>query len=64
MDLHNQAVTGPEILRIIRNAPEAQCGLRYACEWLFDPEALDKFPIELAADFIGSSASVKNSRIR
>jgi hypothetical protein len=64
VDLHNQAVTGAEILRIIRNAPEAQRGLRYACEWLFDPEALDKFPIELAADFIGSSASVKNSRIR
>lgn len=61
VDLHNQAASGTEILRLIRSAPESQGGLRYACEWLFDREALDKFPAELAADFIGASTPAKSS---
>lgn len=60
VDLHNQGANTAEILRLIRKVPESQGGLRSACEWLFDPEALGKLPIELAADFMDASAQVKD----
>jgi hypothetical protein len=60
VDLHNQTTNGREISRLIRNGPESEGGLRYACEWLFDPDALDKLPIELAADFINPPTNAGN----
>jgi hypothetical protein len=53
VDLHNQAniKSGEEIPRLLRNTPESQGGLRFACEWLFDTEAWDKFPAELRQIF-------------
>jgi hypothetical protein len=61
VDLHNQGAASAEILCLIHNVPESQGGLRSACEWLFDPEALDKLPTELAADFMDTSAHAKDS---
>ena len=60
VDLHNRAATGEEILRLIHHAPESHGGLRYACEWLFDAEAWDKVPAELAADFVTAQVHGKN----
>jgi hypothetical protein len=36
VDLHNRANSSEEILRLLRDTPESQGGLRFACEWLFD----------------------------
>lgn len=61
VDLNNQGADSDEILRRIRNAPESQGGLRYACEWLYDAEVWSKMPAELAADFLKSQTGTKNS---
>jgi hypothetical protein len=61
VDLHNRTNSGREIHHLIRNAPESEGGLRFACEWLFDVEAWNKLPTELAADFISTQARVKKS---
>lgn len=47
VDLQNQAGTGKEILRLIRNAPVSQGGLRFACEWLFDESCWQNLPAEI-----------------
>lgn len=47
VDLHNRAISGEEILRLIRNTPESQGGLRFACEWLFDENCWRRLPSEI-----------------
>lgn len=47
VDLHNRTTDGREILRLIRNAPESQGALRFACEWLFDENCWRQFPAEM-----------------
>jgi uncharacterized protein (DUF2384 family) len=54
VDLHNRAKTGKEILHLIRNAPESQGGLRFACEWLFDESCWQRLPAEIL-DLFSSS---------
>ena len=44
IDLHNQATTRDEILRLIRNSPESKGGFRSSCEWLFDEDCWRQFP--------------------
>lgn len=48
-DLHNRAEpeTRAELLRLLREAPESQGGLRFACEWLFDEASWLRLPAEI-----------------
>ena len=55
VDLHNQTSNGAEILRLIRNAPESQGGLRFACEWLFDENSWRRRPAEIMELFDSSA---------
>jgi len=47
VDLHNRANGSAEILHLLRNTPESQGGLRYACEWLFDENRWHCLPAEI-----------------
>jgi uncharacterized protein (DUF2384 family) len=55
VDLHNRTSNGAEILRLLRNAPESQGGLRFACGWLFDEDSWRRRPAEIMELFDSSA---------